>query len=439
MIKNRILVLILLLIYTAQRIGWIAKGYKMSQLYVGSEIAQLKRVILHRPERALNHLTPSNYKDLLFDDVLAVERAAKEHDAFSNLLQDQGVEVILLQTLLTQTLAVPEAKSWLLAQQISQYRLGFQLAKKVREQLEQLSNNELAQVLLGGLNYSEFEPMSKFKQTISLMTALHKPSDFIIDPLPNHLFTRDTSCWIYAGVSLNPMALKARKRETNHLRAIYRWHPLFKNQSFATYLGKEPRDYDNVMIEGGDILVIGKGAVLIGMSERTSAQGIETLARALFFHEQASQIIVVQLPKHRACMHLDTVMTHVNTDTFSIYPEIIKENLACWKITAKKDEELSFSSIPNYRHAIATALGLDSLNLITTGGDKFAAEREQWNDANNVLTLRPGVVISYEGNQYTNEKYDKAGIKVLTIPGDQLGRGRGGARCMSCPIERARD
>lgn len=409
----------------------------MSHLYVGSEIGQLKRVILHRPERALNHLTPSNYKDLLFDDVLAVERAGKEHDAFANKLQEQGVEVILLQNLLTQTLAVPEAKSWLLAQQISQYRLGFQFAKAVRQQLEQLFNDELAQVLLGGLNYSEFERMSKIKQGTSLMSALHAPSDFIIDPLPNHLFTRDTSCWIYGGVSLNPMALAARKRETNHLRAIYRWHPLFKEHSFATYLGKEPIDYDNAMIEGGDVLVIGKGAVLIGMSERTSAQGIETLARALFSHQQATQVIVVQLPKHRACMHLDTVMTHINTDTFSIYPEIMKKNLACWKITAKKGEELNFTSMPNYRDAIATALGLDKLQVITTGGDKFAAEREQWNDANNVLTLRPGVVISYEGNQYTNEKYDKAGIEVLTIPGDQLGRGRGGARCMSCPIERA--
>ncbi len=409
----------------------------MTQLYVGSEIGQLKRVILHRPERALNHLTPSNYKDLLFDDVLAVERAGKEHDAFSNLLQDQGVEVILLHNLLAQTLAVPEAKTWLLAQQVSQYRLGFQLAKKVREQLEQLSNNELAQVLLGGLNYYQFERITKIKPATSLMTALSRPSDFIIDPLPNHLFTRDTSCWIYGGVSLNPMALAARKRETNHLRAIYRWHPLFKNQSFVTYLGKEPIDYDKVMIEGGDVLVIGKEAVLIGMSERTSAQGVEALARALFFHGQATQVIVLQLPKHRACMHLDTVMTHVNTDTFSIYPEIIKENLPCWKITAKKNEELSFTPMPNYRDAIATALRLDALNLITTGGDKFAAEREQWNDANNLLTLRPGVVISYETNLYTNEKYDKAGINVLTIPGDQLGRGRGGARCMSCPIERA--
>ncbi len=403
----------------------------MSKLYVGSEVGHLKRVILHRPERALNHLTPSNYKDLLFDDVLAVERAGEEHDVFAQTFRSEGVDVLLLHELLAQTLSIPDAKQWLLGVQISEYRLGFTFARAVREYLYQLSDDELSHVLLGGLSYADFQTGSS-----SILPSISLPTDFIIEPLPNHLFTRDTSCWIYGGVSLNPMALPARKRETNNMRAIYRWHPLFAEQGFNIYLGAKPLDYDNAMIEGGDVLVIGYDTVLIGMSERTTAQGVETLARQLFHHQQAKRVIAIELPKHRSCMHLDTVMTQMDIDTFSIYPDVMRTNLPCWQLTPSANGEITFTSMPNYLDAISKALQLNQLNIITTGGDNFEAEREQWNDANNVLTVRPGVVIGYAGNSYTNEKYDKAGIRVLPIPGDQLGRGRGGARCMSCPIER---
>ncbi|EOD80295.1 Arginine deiminase [Grimontia indica] len=403
----------------------------MSQLYVGSEVGQLKRVMLHRPERALNHLTPSNYKDLLFDDVLAVERAGEEHDQFAQTLRDQGVEVLLLHDLLAQTLEVSEAKAWLLNTQVGEYRLGYQFAHDVRSYLKSLSNEELAHILLGGLSYIDFP-----NHSASMMQAMHERMDFIIDPLPNHLFTRDTSCWVYGGVSLNPMAMPARQRETNHLRAIYRWHPLFAGQDFITYLGDEQRDYDNAMVEGGDVLVIGNGAVLVGMSERTTPQGVEALARSLFAHGQAKEVIAINLPKHRSCMHLDTVMTHMDIDTFSVYPQVMRKDLQSWRLINKGNGDVEVKEADYFLHAIEKALELPQLNIITTGGDSFEAEREQWNDANNVLTVRPGVVIGYEGNVYTNEKYDKAGITVLPIPGDQLGRGRGGARCMSCPIER---
>ncbi|CZF83909.1 Arginine deiminase [Grimontia celer] len=403
----------------------------MSQLYVGSEVGQLKRVMLHRPERALNHLTPSNYKDLLFDDVLAVERAGEEHDQFAQTLRDQGVEVLLLHDLLAQTLEVPEAKTWLLKTQVGEYRLGYQFAHDVRSYLKSLSNEELAHILLGGLSYIDFP-----NHSASMMQAMHERMDFIIDPLPNHLFTRDTSCWVYGGVSLNPMAMPARQRETNHLRAIYRWHPLFAGQDFITYLGDEQRDYDNAMVEGGDVLVIGNGAVLVGMSERTTPQGVEALARSLFANGQAKEVIAINLPKHRSCMHLDTVMTHMDIDTFSVYPQVMRKDLQSWRLINKGNGDVEVKEADYFLHAIEKALELPQLNIITTGGDSFEAEREQWNDANNVLTVRPGVVIGYEGNVYTNEKYDKAGITVLPIPGDQLGRGRGGARCMSCPIER---
>ncbi|KMV29982.1 arginine deiminase [Photobacterium swingsii] len=403
----------------------------MSKFYVGSEIGQLRRVLIHRPERALTHLTPSNCHDLLFDDVLAVERAGQEHDVFANTLREQGVEVMLLGDLLADTLEVPEAKEWLLNTQISDYRLGPAFANDVRCFLADLPSKELSSILLGGLSYAEL-PI----QSSSMMQGMHEPTDFIVEPLPNHLFTRDTSCWVYGGVSINPMAKPARQRETNHVRAIYRWHPTFAGQDFIKYFGDEEKIYDNSTIEGGDVLVIGKGAVLIGMSERTTAQGVEQLASSLFKHGEAKQVIAMQLPKHRSCMHLDTVMTHMREDTFSVYPEVVRKDVQCWSLTGDESGAVKVKEEGYFVTAIEKALGVDKLNLITTGGDSFEAEREQWNDANNVLTVKPGVVIGYERNTYTNEKYDKAGITVLPIPGDELGRGRGGARCMSCPIER---
>ncbi|MYM61674.1 arginine deiminase [Vibrio sp. OCN044] len=403
----------------------------MSKLYVGSEVGQLRRVLLARPERALTHLTPSNCHELLFDDVLAVEAAGEEHDQFAQTLSNQGVEVLLLHDLLVETLSVKDAKEWLLDTQISDFRYGPTFARDLRHYLSDMDNEHLATVLLGGLAYSEL-PI----QSSSMLPKMHRPLDFVIEPLPNHLFTRDTSCWVYGGVSLNPMMKPARQRETNHLRAIYRWHPVFAGQDFIKYFGDEDLHYDNANIEGGDVLVIGKGAVLVGMSERSTPQGVENLAANLFRHGQAKQVIAVDLPKHRSCMHLDTVMTHMDIDTFSVYPEIMRKDLDTWKLTPKGSNEMTVEQVPSYTHAIEQALGVDYLKIITTGGNNYEAEREQWNDANNVLTVKPGVVIGYERNVYTNEKYDKAGITVLPIPGNELGRGRGGARCMSCPIER---
>ncbi|XEV14597.1 arginine deiminase [Vibrio alginolyticus] len=403
----------------------------MSKLYVGSEVGQLRRVLLNRPERALTHLTPSNCHELLFDDVLAVEAAGEEHDAFARTLREQDVEVLLLHDLLVETLAVPEAKQWLLNTQISDFRYGQTFARDLRQYFSEMDDEHLACIFLGGLAYSEL-PIS----SSSMLPKMKRPLDFVIEPLPNHLFTRDTSCWVYGGVSLNPMMMPARQRETNHLRAIYRWHPIFAGQDFIKYFGDDDLHYDNANVEGGDVLVIGKGAVLIGMSERTTAQGVENLAASLFKAGQATEVIAIDLPKHRSCMHLDTVMTHMDVDTFSVYPEIMRKDLDTWRLTPKGNGEMHVEASHNYLHAIESALGLDQLKIITTGGDSYEAEREQWNDANNVLTVKPGVVIGYERNVYTNEKYDKAGIKVLTVPGNELGRGRGGARCMSCPIER---
>ena len=403
----------------------------MERHYVGSEIGQLKTVLLHRPRLSLQRLTPSNCQELLFDDVLCVERAVEEHNQFAQLLRDENINVLLLGELLAETLQNTEARQWLLAAQLSDYRLGPALAHPLREWLSGLPADQLARYLTGGLTWQEV-PDALLKQQV----ASPPLSPFITRPLPNHLFTRDTSCWIYQGVSINPMAKAARQRETDNLRAIYRWHPLFQDKGYINYFGDEERHYDNATLEGGDVLVIGKGAVLIGLSERTTAQGVEFLATSLFKHQQVSKVLLVELPKHRSCMHLDTVMTHLDHDTFSIYPEVIQPKMPCWVLTPDAKGGITRLASRPLVNVLEEVLAVTEIRFITTGGDPFEAEREQWNDANNVLTLRPGVVVGYDRNLRTNEKYDKAGIKILTIRGDELGRGRGGARCMSCPLER---
>ena len=404
----------------------------MNKFYVGSEIGQLRKVMLHRPELSLKRLTPSNCESLLFDDVLRIEQAGKEHDEFQKVLTENGTEVYLLTNMLAETLRIPEAKAWVLDRQVNKHRYGNALAKEVRAYLESMDEMSLAKHLTGGLTVAELDSSSK-----SMTLGMMGETDFIIDPIPNHLFTRDTSCWIYGGVSVNPMAKPARKRETVHLRAIYKFHPMFKDADFLTYFGDEDRNFDHSTIEGGDVLVIGRGTVLIGMSERTTPQGVEQLTRALFKTGQAKKVIALQLPKARSCMHLDTVFTHMDIDCFTYYPDIMRGDTACWELTPGADEEIVFTRVKDgFTKAIARALDVPELRMIPTGGDVFEAEREQWNDANNVLAVRPGVVVTYERNVNTIRNMEKAGIKVLTIPGEDLGRGRGGARCMSCPMQR---
>ena len=403
----------------------------MNKFYVGSEVGQLRKVLLHRPELSLRRLTPSNCEDLLFDDVLRIEQAGREHDAFQQVLRDQGVEVFLLRDVLAETLANPEAKAWVLDRQVNEYRYGPALAREVRSYFESMSTVDLASHLIGGLTVNELGSAIG-SPTLGMMGE----TDFILDPIPNHLFTRDTSCWVYGGVSVNPMAKPARKRETVHMRAIYKFHPMFKQADFHTYYGDTDRNYDLGTIEGGDVLVIGKGAVLIGMSERTTPQGVENLARGLFKTGQANKVIALELPRARSCMHLDTVFTHMDVDCFTYYPDIMKGN-NCWELTPGDNEDIVFTQVKDgFTNSIARALDLDSLRMIPTGGDVFEAEREQWNDANNVLAVKPGTVVTYERNVHTVENMQKAGIEVLTIPGEDLGRGRGGARCMSCPMLR---
>jgi arginine deiminase len=400
---------------------------------------------VHRPGKALERLTPENREYLLFDDLVWVERAQAEHDAFTSLLRDRGVEVLDVGDLLAETIASsPEACDAVIGAAVSSFTVGLSLVADLRAYLAEMPAAQLAEALISGLLVSELDGLDQATLCRhSLGAVLAGPDEFVLPPLPNSVFTRDSSAWLYGGVVLPPLFRSARRMEVVNLSVIYRYHPRFAGAKFDFWYppqGDAARfaveDFSHgVSLEGGDIMPIGHGTVLVGLGERSTGRMVEHLARSLFASGVARRIIVCRMTRERAYMHLDTVLSFVDRDAVTLYPPVV-DAMKVYSIRVGDDDLFDIQEEVGLLPAIADALGIAHLRKIPTGGDRFQAAREQWDDANNVVAIEPGVVVGYSKNTNTNRALRAAGIEVLEVEGSELGKGRGGCHCMTCPIAR---
>ncbi|MEO6206104.1 MAG: arginine deiminase [Mycobacteriales bacterium] len=392
---------------------------------VRSEVGPLRTVLLHRPGRELSRLTPRNSADLLFDGLPWVARAQEEHDAFAQALRDRGVEVLYLRELLRETLDDRTARDEVIQAVVRPSVVGPALATVLRQWLLDLPSDDLARVVAACLTHEEL-PHSGPEGVVA---RLSHNGEFVLRPLPNLLFTRDSSVWVGDQVAVTSPSMPARMRETALTGAIYRHHPRFADTPWL-YGGSS----DEASFEGGDVLVMAPGVVAVGVGQRTTAAGVEAFALRVFDAGVAHTVLAVPIAQERATMHLDTICTMVDTDAVVMFPAVAGTLLA-HPVTVDGDG-LQVGAARPFLEAAAHAMGIDRLRTIDTGLDPVTAEREQWDDGNNTLALAPGLVVAYERNTETNDRLEKAGIEVVRIARSELGSGRGGPRCMSCPILR---
>ncbi len=413
---------------------------------VHSEVGKLRQVIVHRPDLSLKRLTPDNHDELLFDDVLWVERAQWEHDQFVARMRERDIEVFYVQDLLAEALAADDTvRRQLIDLVASEWVVGLGLTDAVKDHLAGLPADVLARHLIGGLTVGESGlDLGKLGGSSLIAAAIDDESTFVLPPLPNSLFTRDSSCWIYGGVSVNPMFWPARRREAYNRAAIYRGHPMFRDAGFDFWyptLGEDGRfegveDFGMASMEGGDVEIVGNGTVAIGLSERTQARMIEQIAKSLFAKGAAERVIAAVMTKDRAHMHLDTVFTLLDRDKATAYPQVVDGIQAISLRPGSKPGTLDVRRDKDFLSAVSDALKVRKLHVVPTGGDTAQQAREQWDDGNNVVALEPGVVVAYERNTFTISKMREAGVEVVTIEGFELGKGRGGGHCMTCPVVR---